>query len=291
MHKIFDRKHLIQTNNKLLLSLTLNTLLTVVEIMAGVISGSLSLVADGTRNLTDSILLAVSYTAERLSRRKPDKLRTWGYGRIKIIASLLNTGIILTIAIIIGYEAIIRLDQPKPVQGITVMLVAALSVIVNSLAAMLLKNQRADINIRTAYTGLYYGAISSATVLFAGLLITLFKWEWLDAVTGFVIAGMLLYASIQLARQAVHILLEGVPDNVDMLAVKESLMLIELVVEVKEIHAWTLAHNSYAFSCNLVIQAHHLPQSRNVINEARAVLKGFGFTHITIEIDVPNESN
>jgi cobalt-zinc-cadmium efflux system protein len=152
MHKIFDRKHLIQNNNKLLLSLTLNTLLTVVEIMAGVISGSLSLVADGTRNLTDSILLAVSYTAERLSRRKPDKLRTWGYGRIKIIASLLNTGIILTIAIIIGYEAIIRLDQPRPVQGITVMLVAALSVIVNSLAAMLLKNQREDINIRTAYT-------------------------------------------------------------------------------------------------------------------------------------------
>ena len=89
-------------NNAVLLSLTLNTLLTIVEILVGVISGSLSLLADGSRNLTDSIMLSVSYIAERLSKRKADSLRTWGYGRIKIIASLLNTGIIITVAIIIG---------------------------------------------------------------------------------------------------------------------------------------------------------------------------------------------
>jgi cobalt-zinc-cadmium efflux system protein len=126
-------------NTTLLLSLLLNTLLTIVEVVAGIISGSLSLVADGARNLTDSLLLTVSFIAERLSKRKADDLRTWGYGRIKIIASLLNTGIILTIAVIIGYEAISRFNEPRSVKGITVIIVAALSVFINAIAALLLK--------------------------------------------------------------------------------------------------------------------------------------------------------
>ncbi len=280
-------KQIRQNNHAVPISLVLNTLLTAVEILVGVISGSLSLVADGSRNLTDSIMLTVSYVAERLSRRKADGLRTWGYGRIKIIASLLNTGIILTVAIIIGYEALQRFSQPKAVHGVTVMLVATLSVIVNSLAALLLKSQRADINIRTAYTGLYYGAISSATVLLAGLLITIFKWEWVDAITGLVISAMLLFASVKLARDAIHILLEGVPDDVDMEEVRRYLLAVNHVTSIQEIHAWTLDHNNYAFSCHLIINPTHLANSREVVDEAKVILrKQFGFTHITIEVDV-----
>jgi cobalt-zinc-cadmium efflux system protein len=273
-------------NNTLLLSLTLNTLLTAIEILVGVISGSLSLVADGSRNLTDSIMLIVSYIAERLSKRKADGLRTWGYGRVKIIASLLNTGIILTIAIIIGYEALLRLHQPKAVHGLTVALVAALSVLINGIAARLLRSQREDINIRTAYTGLFYGAISSATVLVAGLLIALFKWEWLDAVTGFMIAAMLLLASIKLARDAIHILLEGVPVSVDLQTVRQQLLAIKQVVSMQEVHAWTLEHNNYAFSCHLIIEPTSLAHSLQLVNEAKAILKQAGFTHVTIEVDV-----
>jgi cobalt-zinc-cadmium efflux system protein len=276
-----------KTSNALLLSLLLNTLLTVVEMVIGIISGSLALVADGARNLTDSLLLTVSFIAERLSRRKPDDLRTWGYGRIKVIASLLNTGIILTIAIIIGYEAISRFNEPKNVKGITIILAAALSVFINALAALLLKKQKDDINIRTAYTGLKFGAISSAGVLIAGVFIVVFKWNWVDNVAGIAISALLLFASFRLAAEAVHILLEGVPASINMKRVKKSLIDIEHVTAIREVHAWTLEHQSYAFSCQLVIKPSQLSISRVVVNEARKILMSeFGFTHITIEVDV-----
>jgi cobalt-zinc-cadmium efflux system protein len=267
-------------------SLLLNTLLTIVEIIAGTLSGSLSLIADGFRNLTDSLLLTVSYIAERLSRRKADDLRTWGYGRIKIIASLVNTGIILTIALIIGYEAISRFGDPKHIQGTIVMLVAGLSVAVNAGVALLLKGQRADINIRTAYTGLYFGAISSASVLLSGLLITVFHWYWVDNITGIIISVLLLYATAQLAREAIHVLLEGVPDDINMQSVKSKLLAIRLVVGVEELHAWTLEHDSLAFSCHLKVLSSDFANSHSVLDEARHILaQDFGFKHITIEID------
>jgi cobalt-zinc-cadmium efflux system protein len=256
-------------NTTLLLSLLLNTLLTIVEVVAGIISGSLSLVA------------------ERLSKRKADDLRTWGYGRIKIIASLLNTGIILTIAVIIGYEAISRFNEPRSVKGITVIIVAALSVFINAIAALLLKSQRDDINIRTAYTGLKFGAISSAGVLLAGILIVVLKWNWIDGVAGLAISALLLIASFRLAAEAVHILLEGVPSTINMKHVKKALQSIEHVTAVREVHAWTLEHKSYAFSCQLVIKSAHLAKSRVVVDEARKILiSEFGFSHITIEVDV-----
>ena len=276
-----------RNNTALLLSLLLNTLLTVVEVVAGIISGSLALVADGARNLTDSLLLTVSFIAEKLSQRKADDLRTWGYGRIKIIASLLNTGIILTIAVIIGYEAISRFNEPKSVKGITIISVAALSVLINTLAALLFKSQREDINIRTAYTGLKFGAISSAGVLLAGVFIIVFKWNWVDDVAGIAISALLLFASFKLAADAVHILLEGVPGSINMQRVKRSLEDIEHVKAFREVHAWTLEHQSYAFSCQLVIKPSQLALSRVIVNEAREILMSeFGFTHITIEVDV-----
>jgi cobalt-zinc-cadmium efflux system protein len=278
--------HKKNSSKSVLISLVLNTLLTVIEIIVGTVSGSLSLVADGARNLTDSLMLTVSFIAERLSRRQADEQRTWGYGRIKIIASLINTGIILTVAILIGYEAISRFGQPKHVQGGVVIAVAALSIVVNGGAAMLLKSQRSDLNIRTAYTGLLFGAISSSGVLLSGLLIALFHWYWIDNVTGVAISLLLLYATIQLTKDAIHIILEGVPDTIDIQKVKTKLAAIPLVTNLKEAHAWTLEHDSYVFSCHLVINAVDIAKSRIIVDKAQHILQNeFGFRHITIEID------
>ncbi len=276
-----------KSDKPILLSLVLNTALTVIELVAGTITGSLSLLADGSRNLTDSILLTVSFIAERLSRRKPDSQRTWGYGRIKIIASLFNIGIITAVAAGIGYEAVTTIGQPKDIQGFIVVLVATLSMLVNGGAAFLLRKQRGDINIRTAYTGLLYGAISAAGVLIAGLLIAALKWYWVDNVTGVAIAIILLYSTFELARDAVHILLEGTPAGIDLKAVERRLNELEHVESIIEVHAWTLEHESYAFSCHAIIDEANLPNSRTLANEAKAILQNeFGFTHITIQVDV-----
>ncbi|MEO7617522.1 MAG: cation diffusion facilitator family transporter [Candidatus Saccharibacteria bacterium] len=276
-----------RSDKPILISLVLNTLLTIIELVAGTATGSLSLIADGSRNLTDSILLSVSYIAERLSRRKADSLRTWGYGRIKIIASLFNTGIITAVAVGIGYEAITTFGQPKNLQGLTVVAVATLSILVNGGAALLLRKQRGDINVRTAYTGLLYGAISAAGVLVAGLLITVFGWYWIDNVTGVGIAIVLLYSTIALARDAIHILLEGTPSGIDMHAVHERLEGIDDTKSITDVHAWTLEHESYAFSCHIVVDKKDITKIQSIVRTAKAVLENeFGFTHVTIQVDV-----
>jgi cobalt-zinc-cadmium efflux system protein len=274
-------------NGVLVFSLVLNTLLTIVEIVAGVVVGSLALVADGSRNLTDSLMLIVALFADQVSTREPDELRTWGYGRVKIVAALLNTGIILAVALWIGYEALMRFGEHVAVHGSAVILVAILSILVNGAAALLLKNKRSDITIRTVYTGLFYGAVSSSGVLVAGVLLASFHWEWVDSVTGMAIAAMLLFATVKLAWEAIHILLEGVPANVDMLEVRRRLLAIDTVDDIREMHAWTLSHDSLAFSCHLVVEAPKLAKSRKVVDEAKRVLRqDFGFTHMTIEVDI-----
>ncbi len=275
------------SNKPILLSLVLNTALTIIELVIGTATGSLSLLADGSRNLTDSILLCVSYIAERLSRRKADSQRTWGYGRIKIIASLFNIGIITTVAVGIGYEAVITFGTPKDIQGPIVVAVATLSMLVNGVAAFILRKQRGDINVRTAYTGLLYGAISAAGVLVAGLIITILKWYWVDNITGVAIAVILLYSTFQLARDAIHILLEGTPVGIDLKMVQRRLNEIEYVESISDVHAWTLEHESYAFSCHAMIDEANLPKSRTLASEAKMILQEeFGFSHVTIQVDV-----
>jgi len=263
----------------------LNTTFTVVELIVGVTSGSLALIADGMRNLTDSITLSVAFVAERMSRRKSDHSRTFGYGRVKIVASLLNTGALIAVAIFIIYQAVVRFGEPRALNGLTIAIVAAGGAIINGIAAALLYKQRRDLNIGATYTGLLYGAIGSVGILIAGVLIGLFHLYWIDDVAGIAVAVMLIIASIHLTRDAVHILLEGVPKRVSMHDLKESLLGLEGVVSLDEVHAWTIDPHEYAFSCHMNVEYADRESSYDAVTAAKELLhKTYGFTHTTIEV-------
>lgn len=275
----------IDNTKPLLIGLALNTSFTVVELVVGFASGSLALIADGMRNLTDSITLSVAFMAERMSRRKSDHSRTFGYGRIKIIASLLNTGALVTVAIYIVYQALSRFGEPRALNGLTIAIVAAGGAIVNGTAAWLLHKQRKDLNIGATYTGLLYGAIGSVGILMAGVLIGLFHLYWIDDLAGIAVAVMLLYASYHLTRDAMHILLEGVPVRVHMHDLKASLLALEGVVGLTEVHAWTIDANEYAFSCHINVEYADREGSYNAVTAAKELLHDtYGFTHTTIEV-------
>ncbi len=269
----------------LVAALVINTALTVFELAAGVLVGSLALIADGSRNLTDSLVIAVAYAAEHISRREPDSQRTWGYGRVKIIASLINTGIILAVAISIGYEAISRFAHPASVPGGPIIMVAAASVVINAIAAAFLYRHKKDINVRAAYTSLKFGAISSVGIVVAGLVIVAFGASWVDGASGLAVALILLYATVRLARDATHILLEGVPAGINMIHVEESLLEIKGVERIGEVHAWTIEPKNYAFSCHMIVRDDYLSEGHLLAAEAKGILKHkFHFSHSTIEI-------
>lgn len=266
--------------------LILNTLFTVFELVVGTITGSLALIADGIHNLTDSLTLGIAFIAEKIGGRAADERRSYGYGRAKIIASLLNAGILVAVACFIGYEAISRLSEAHDVPGGVVAVVASVGILINGYIAFLLSKQKHNLNARSAYTNMLYDTLSSVGALLAGVAIALFGWSWLDSVVGIVIAVMLLRATIGIIRDALHILLEGVPANIDLRLVKHTLLKIGNVYGVDDIHAWTIDSDYYAFSCHLIVDEKNFKESRKMVEKAKLLLREkYGFSHTTIEVE------
>ncbi len=279
--------HKKQNTNVFKVGLILNTAFTLFEMAAGIVTGSLALIADASHNLTDSLTLAIAYIAERISQKGANERQSYGYGRAKIIASLLNAGILVAISAFIGYEAIQRLGEPAEVPGLAIAAVALIGIIINGSIAYLLSKQRRNLNAKSAYTNMLYDTLSSVGALLAGLAVAAFGWNWLDSVVGIAIAGMLLIATFGIIKDAVHILLEGVPDGVDLRVVKHSLMKIDHVVDVDDIHAWMIDEDYYAFSCHLIVNEKQYTNSRKAVDDAKRLLDDkFGFAHSTVEVEL-----
>lgn len=274
------------------IGLILNTGFTIVEMIAGVATGSLALIADATHNLTDSLTLGIAFIAERISQKDADEKQSYGYGRSKIIASLLNAGILVGIACFIGYEAVIRLNEPTEVPGLVVAAVAAVGIVINGTVAYTLSKQKHDLNAKSAYTNMLYDTLSSVGALAAGFAIALFGWTWLDSVVGILIALMLLFATVGIIKEAIHILLEGVPNDVDLGAVRQSLVALDGVLDIDDVHAWTIDNDYYAFSCHLIISKSRLADSRQIVEDAKKLLAGkHNFMHTTIEVELQNSQS
>lgn len=279
------------SGNTFKLGLILNTGFTIFEMAVGVITGSLALIADATHNLTDSLTLGIALIAERIGKRHADNRRSYGYGRAKIIASLLNAGILVAIATFIGFEAIQRLDEPKDVPGLTIAAVAAIGITINGSIAYLLSKQRHNLNARSAYTNMLYDTLSSVGALLAGFAIALFGWTWLDSAVGILIAVMLLYATFGIIKDALHILFEGVPSDIDLRLVKHNLLKLENVIGIDDIHAWTIDNDYYAFSCHLIVDEQKYKDSRQTVEVAKKLLADkYGFRHSTIEVELEDST-
>ena len=269
------------------IGLVLNTGFTAFEMAAGLITGSLALIADATHNLTDSLPLFIAYIAERIGKRQANEKQSYGYGRAKIIASLLNAGILLAVAGFIGYEAVKRLGEPSEVPGLVVSAVAAVGIVINGSIAYMLSKQKDNLNAKSAYISMFFDMLSSVGAMLAGLAIALFGWVWLDSVVGIGIALMLLVATFSIIGEALRILLEGVPKDVDLRAVRQSLVELENVDDIDDIHAWTIDNDFYAFSCHLIVNEEHLSDSRATVEQAKKMLaEKYRFRHSTIEVEL-----
>lgn len=262
-----------------------NTILTIAELIVAAYSGSVALISDGLRNLTDSITLAVAFIADKLSTRRPDGQMTWGYGRVKIIASLVNILIILAVAISIGYNAVEQLRHPRLIEAMPVIILGIASLTVNGFIAWTLRIRREDINVRATYTGLLFGSLSGGAVLVSGICTALFHLKWVDGATGLVIAFILAYAIIKVLIDAINVLLEAVPPTFDLPGIRDTLLEIAPVKRVSHAHAWIISQDNHAFTCNLEININDAPKINQVLDEAKQQLRNkHNFNHCVIEV-------
>ena len=231
----------------------LNSAFVLVEAAFGLISGSMALVADAGHNLSDVLSLLIAWGAAYMSERPANPRFTYGYKSSSILAALANAGLLLIAVGAIAVEAVDRIRQPAEVAGLTVVLVAALGIVINGATALLfMRGRHGDLNIRGAYLHMAADAGVSAGVVAAAFAIMLTGWLWVDPAISLVISTVVLAGSWGLARDSVSLALDGVPRGIALAAVREYLGQLDGVTEVHDLHVWAMSTNETALTAHLV---------------------------------------
>ncbi|HBR53033.1 MAG TPA: cation transporter [Flavobacteriaceae bacterium] len=225
----------------LLLSIGLNILITVAQIIGGLISGSLSLLSDALHNFSDVISLIVSYIADRYAKKAASFDKTFGYKRAEIIAAFVNAATLLIVAIYLIYEAVLRFLDPQEIESGLVIWLALLGILANGFSVLLLrKNSRENMNMRSAYLHLLTDMSASVAVLVGGLLMKYFGWFWVDALLTVMIAVYLIFMGYDLLKSSFKILMLFTPDDIQLEELREAISEAPEIKNVHHMHIWQL---------------------------------------------------
>ena len=282
-HDHGDRHHASRRRLGVVLVLTSGFLL--VEVAAGIVTGSLALLADAGHMLTDVAGLVLALLAMKLAERPPSPRRTFGYHRAEILAALTNAVLLLGVAGYILREAWERFRDPQPVPSGTVLLVATVGLLVNIAGALLLRTgAKTSLNLRGAYTEVVADALSSIGVIVGAAIMAVTGLYRVDTLVAVAIALFVLPRSWSLLRETLHVLLEGTPREVDLAAVRSAMEGVPGVKTVHDLHVWTLTSGVHALSAHAILQegATH----GQVLGDLRSrVTAGFPITHVTVQLE------
>lgn len=278
--------HAGQSDGRLLAAVAINALLTVVQVVGGLLSGSLSLVADALHNLSDAGALMIAWVARRIGRKPADRLQTFGYRRAELVGALINATTLNVIGLYLVYEAVMRVVAPPPVAGWTVVVVATVALVIDVLTALLTYAMAArSLNVKAAFVHNVTDALGSVAVIVAGILILNYQWYLADVVATFVIAGYALYHGVVITREASRILTLGAPPHIHVPALADALCAVEGVADVHHLHVWELDESQRSFEGHVVIERPDTRLAEQVKRLVRGVLERHGITHSTIECE------
>ena len=267
----------------------LNLGFVVAEIAFGLLANSMALLADAAHNFGDVLGLLLGWGAAWLARRPPTRRRTYGWGRSSILAALLNATILLIGVGAIGVEAVHRLLAPEPVREGTVILVAAVGILINGATALLfLRGRGHDINVRAQFVHMAADAGVSAGVVLAGLLILLTGWVWLDPAVSLAIGVVIVVTTWGLLRESIDLAMDAVPGGVAQEAVQDYLASVPGVLEVHDLHIWGLSTTQTALTAHLVCAD---PSAERTLHDVTTELRDrFGIGHATLQIETDTDA-
>ena len=273
-----------QFDRAMAIGVVLNVVFVAVELAAGFLAGSLALVADAGHNAGDVLGLLLAWGASWLARRPPSRRYTWGLGRATIFAALANAALLLVACGAIVWEAWHRLQDPEPVAGPTVIVVAAVGVVINTLTALLFIRGHADANVRGAFLHMAADAAVSAGVVVAGIVIAATGLGWIDPVVSIVIAIVIVVGTWGLFRESLELALDAVPRGFDPDKLQAALAGLPGVAEVHDLHVWGPSTSEVSLTVHLVVAA---DADRDAILAAahRLVREDFHVAHATIQIE------
>ncbi len=278
--------HNIRNKKALGLAFTIITIYMIIEAIGGITTKSLALLSDAGHMLSDSAALGLSYLAMKFGGKEPTFTKTFGYRRFEILAAFLNGITLLVISLFIFFEAYKRFTNPPEVISSGMLIIASIGLIVNIIVALILmKGDRKDnLNIRSAFLHVLGDMLGSIGAIIAALLIMFFGWNLADPIASIIVAVLIIISGWRVTRDSFHVLMEGTPTNIDVRQIKESLLTLDQVENVHDLHVWSITSGFPALSCHLTI--HPKGDRDQILLQANQLLRDqFHIEHTTIQMD------
>lgn len=286
-HNHHDHHHHKEIQGKnLLISILLNILITVSQMIGGFISGSLSLLSDALHNLSDVISLIISYVANILARKKASTNKTFGYKRAEIIAAFVNSASLIVVAVILIKEAVERFLEPQIIGTRIVILLSLLGILANGFSVLLLRsNSGTNMNMRSAYLHLFTDMMASVAVLVGGVMMYFYELYWIDPLLTVLIALYLVYMGYDLLRSSTRVLMLFTPDSIKVQEIVESIATIEPIKNVHHVHIWQLNEDEVHLEAHVDFSRDILmSEFDEILNKIEEkVFHEFGINHVNIQ--------
>lgn len=272
-------------NRSFAIGISLNVIFVIIEVSYGLVADSLALIADAGHNLSDVISLMLAWGASYLATKHPTHKRTYGLRKVTIMASLLSSILLLLALGGIAWESVERLSSPQPVDGVIIIVVAAIGVVINTATALLfVKGQKHDLNIRAAYLHMAADAAISLGVVVAGIAIMLTGLLWIDPVISLLIVVVILLGTWHLLRDSIDLSIDAVPQGIDVSNIQSYLSSLESVSEIHDLHIWALSTTETALTVHLVTTSELIDNC--FLQEIQEQLHhNFNIAHTTIQIE------
>ena len=281
-------------DKKLFFTIILNIVITVAQVIGGIVSGSLSLLSDALHNFSDVISLVISFIASKLSKRKASINRTFGYKRAEILAAFINASTLVIVAVLLIIEAVKRFQNPQEIESTIVIWLSFLAIIANGFSVLLIKKDaKNNLNLRSAYLHLFTDMMASVAVLIGGLLMSYYQLFWVDSVLTFLIAIYLIWVGYDLLKKSTKILMLFTPDQVN---IKEMLRVVHEIPKVNKlhhVHVWSLNDDELHLEAHLDLKENvSISEFDIILNKIETVLHDkFQINHITIQPEFNKEDS
>ncbi len=280
-----DAEHV--SGTRLLITMSLNFVITVVEIAGGIVSGSLSLISDALHNFSDGIAVILSYFAIKVKEKPNSETHTYGFRRSEIIAAFVNSAVLLVISVYLAYESVLRFIEPVEVAGKLMTIVAGIGLAANVAGTLLLKKgAKSNMNLRSAYLHLFSDAVSSFAVILGGLAIYFFDVYWLDPLLTLLISAYILKESYEITKTALHVLMQGTPENISVREIKAEVEKFDGVNNIHHVHVWKLGEHDIHIEAHVNVKDMLVSETDDLRRDIEKLLREkFGVTHCTLQFE------
>ncbi len=283
-----NHSHSAETSGwRLLVTVILNFIITIVEIIGGIISGSLSLISDALHNFSDGIAVIISYIAIRLNKKPKDAKFTFGYKRAEILAAVFNASVLIGISLYLFFEAYKRFANPEHIEGGLMTIVATIGLVANVIGTLLLKSGSKDnINIRSAYLHLLSDAVSSFGVIVGGMFIYLYKIYWIDPLLTVLISLYIIKESYVIVKEAVEVLMMAAPEKLSINMLEEELLKLKSIKNIHHVHLWRVNEKNVHFEAHVLVEDQMVSKTEMILEQVEKLLHDkFEIGHVTLQFE------